>query len=389
MNYLIRLRVRQQIRLKKIIVIELILVLLFLILARGFTNYREEYKEMQRIVVGLDNRDKSLPANMLVNNFRNTEHFAGLFAIEELNEEEFGSELKKGTIDAAVTMPPGFAEALYRFENKPVKLITKTSTPIKNAILEETLSGYSRYVKAVDMACYVYNKVLERKEHVPSLIEAYEKAITIELLSATLNRQDYFEQKPIAELNPVNSSEYYAMALPFSILSFISLLGAFQRIKEKNLSVQKRIRVSGISPYKQLLASYIAEGVFVFVIFLPFFCYKFYVDGVLLGFKFLLSVLLAALFFSCLWKFLSQFLRNRESLLVFGIAISFFHALISGAIVPYVLLSGSIKALSEYSINFKLTKYSMGISSLLELLPFALIFFLIFVVDSRREAKLR
>ncbi len=384
---LLWLRIKQHVKIKKIIAIEIIILLLFFILAKGFENYSDDYKDSQKIVVGLDKQDKTIPASMLINNFKNTEHFAELFELKDSKEEHFISDLEAGFIDAAVSMPEGFADALYHFENKPVKLISKTSTPIKNAILEETLSGYSKYVKAVDMACYVYNDIVERKESDSTVIEAYEKGITVNLLYATLNRAMYFEKKPLAQVKLVTSTEYYIIALPFSILAFISLVASFKRIREKNLSIQKRIKISGISTLKQITAEYLAELMFILIIFIPFIIYKIVSTDITSSFKLLISIIIATLFFSSLWKVLTHLLKKRENVLVLGISIAFLNALVSGAIVPYILLNQSIKSLAEYSINFSLCKYTMGITSFSRILVFIALFAILFLIDLREESR--
>ncbi len=384
---LLALRIKQNVKIKKIIVIELVMLALFLLLAMGFKNYQAEYKTYQRIIVGLDNKDQTIPANMLVNNFKNTEHFADLFEIKDCQEADFINSLEEGTIDAAVIMPEGFADALYHFENKPIKLLSKTSTPIKNAILEETLSGYSKYVKAVDMACYVFNEVVEKKESDSSIIEAYEKGITVNLLYATLNRAFYFEKEPLSEIKLVNSTEYYSIALPFSLLAFITLVASFKRIRERKLSIQKRIKISGISTFKQLLADYLAELVFILVIFIPFIIYQFVSTDFTTAVKLFSSIIIATLFFSGLWKVLAHFLKKRESVLVLGISISFLNALISGAIVPYILLNQSIKKLADYSINFNLAKYTMDMTNFNSIVLFIIIFVLLFLVDLNKESR--
>ncbi len=357
------------------------------LLARGFENYEEEYKSVQRIVVGLDNQDMSIPANMLVNNFKNTEHFADLFELASYKEDEFKTKLKSGEIDAGVIMPEGFADALYHFENKPIHLISRTSTPIKNAILEETLSGYAKYVKAVDMACYCYNNLVEKKETNPTTIEAYEKGITVDLLYASLNRGEYFDKKPLSEVKIVSSTEYYFTVMPFSILTFISLIGAFKRIKERHLSIQKRIKISGISTIKLLLADYVAECLFILIIFLPLIIYNFWELNIITAFKFTLALCIASFFFSSLWKVLSHLLKKKENLLIFGISISFLNALVAGAIVPYVLLNQSIKNLGEYSLNFSLSRYTMGMTNIIELIPFIGLLMLLFLIDLRLESR--
>ncbi len=387
MTNLIWLRIRQNIKIKKIIVIELVIIALFFMLARGFENYQDEYKKSQRIVVGLDNQDRTIPANMLVNNFKNTEHFADLFELRDLDAKNFKSEIKAGNIDAAVSMPKGFADALYHFENKPVTLITKTSTPTKNAILEGTLSGYSKYVKGVDMACYAYNNLVESKETDAKLIEAREKGITVDLLYATLNRDTYFEKRGLSQIKMVNSMEYYSLALPFSMIAFISLIASFKRIRERHLSIQKRIKISGISIFKQLIADYIAEILFTLLIFLPLIIYRLIRVDSITTLKFTLSVVIASIFFSNLWRFLSHLVKTRSNTMILGISISFINALISGAIVPYILLNKNIKGLGEYSLNFKLTRYTMEMTDLINLSTFFIIITLLFLINLRLEKR--
>ncbi len=387
MTNLIWLRIRQNIKIKKIIVIELVIIALFFMLASGFENYQEEYKKSQRIVVGLDNQDKSISASMLVNNFKTTEHFADLFELKDIESKDFKNEIKAGNIDAAVSMPEGFADALYHFENKPVTLISKTSTPTKNAILEGTLSGYSKYVKGVDMACYAYNNIVDSKETDAKLIDARKKGITMDLLYATLNRHMYFEKRGLSQIKMVNSSEYYSLALPFSMIAFVSLVASFKRIRERDLSIQKRIRISGIPVFKQVISDHIAELLFTLVIFLPLIVYRMITVDILSTLKFIISVLVASIFYAMLWRFLSHLLKTRSNLLILGISISFINALVSGAIVPFILLNKNIKGLGEYSLNFSLTRYAMDMTSLMSLAPFFLIIVLLFFIDLRLEKR--
>ncbi len=384
---LVKLRIKQNIKIKRLLAIEVIFCVLVFLLATGFQNYKEEYKDSQNIVVGIDNKDDSAPASMLVSNFQSTEHFANLFRLELMPSNEFKEKMKNGEIDAGIEVPEKFAEGLYHFENRPIKLIVKTSTPLKNTILEETLSGYSYYVRAVDMACYVYNDIVRNKENDKETIKKYEDAITFDLLYATLSRKKYFEEETISKLPIINSREYYLLALPFSLLAFISLTGAIKKIKEKDLSIEKRIKTSGISTFKQVISDYISELLFMLIIFLPILIYRALTTGFKNSFIFFISIIIASLFFSALWKALAQLIKKKESLLVLCVSIAFLNAIVSGAIVPYLLLPLSIKELSDFSLNFKLAKFTMGGGNFVELLPFLLAFILLFVFDVYKAEK--
>lgn len=378
---LIKLGIRMNVNLIRIIAIQVVVGLFFLLLMLAFQGYDEGYREAQAIRVGIVNEDLSRPTLLLLNNFRSTEHFAGLYHMVDIKEEEGPLKMEAGEIDAVIRIPEGFARGLYHFENKPVHLNTKAENITKNAILSETLHGFSEYIKAVDMASYVYNDRLA--ETGPESEEETNRQLSfnLELLTTTLGREKYFEITTLAELPALSSFDYFLVALPLSLASFLSIASGLRRLREDASGVRQRLELSGLSYFKQSLAFYLSQLLALILLLLPLLVYVGLKSGLTTALGLSLALIFCYAFYTAIWRLIALFTRNRAFMAVSAIALSFTASLIGGGIVPYILLPAWAKYLSVRTLNFGLTKFVFGGGVTALLWVYVLLFFLLFLVD--------
>lgn len=379
---LIGTRLKININFKKMLAVQLVTFVLGFILIGAFNSYEEEYKLAQKINVGIKNKDNNIATELLLNNFKNTEHFSGLFELKTIDSDDDGNlAINNGEVDALVILPEGFADGLYHFENKVIELITKSSIPTKNAVLSETLRGFSDYVKAVDMASYVYNDRLSELDLSAELEKSKRITFNMELLKATLGRSKYFEIQTISDLPVVSSIEYYLAALPISIMCFISIISGIRKLKEDNLGVAVRIELSGVGHIKQAIAFYISEAINAIFLVFPVIVYSAYKSGLSYAMRLALSAAIAYVFYAAIWRIIAQLSKSKETLSIACISISFLSCLIAGGIVPYLLLPVWVKGIATSSINFILCRFVLSSGGLASILPFLFIFVLLFLAD--------
>lgn len=374
-------RLKINVNLKKIIATQIVILFIAFLLVNAFNSYSDEYKETQQIVVGISNNDSSPATGLLLNNFKNTNHFSGLFNIIDIKESEIKSLMDSGKIDSAIILPEGFAEGLYYFDNKPIDIITKTSIPTKNAILNETLRGFSDYVKAVDMASHVYNQRLAEMKKSKEDKKELARAFNLELLKASIGRGAYFDITTVSNVPVVSSTEYYLSAIPISLITFISIMSGLRKLKEDSLKIAFRIELSGINKLKQILAFYISEILNVLILMSLLIIYSMYKNGLLYGIRITISIIICYAFWCAIWRLVAGMTRSRETLSITCISISFISCLVAGGIVPYLLLPTWTKTLAEYSINFSLNRYILGGTDFQSVLMFVPVFAVLFIAD--------
>lgn len=378
---LIRLGIKLNVNLVKIIAVQLVIALFFTILMFSFQGYDESYREAQAIRVGIINKDLSKPTLLLLNNFRSTDHFSGLYHMIDIKEEEAEPKMQAEELDAFISIPEGFAMGLYHFENKPVHLNTKAENITKNAILSETLHGFSEYIKAVDMASYVYNDRLAETSVSGDEETQRQIAFNLELLSSTLGREKYYTTAQVSELPALNSFDYFLVALPLSLVSFLSIAGGLRRLREDASNVKQRLELSGLSTFRQALSFYFSQLLALILLLLPLLLFVIYKNGVVMALRLSLALILCYAFFTAIWRLIALFTRNRAFMAVAAIAISFTSSLIAGGIVPYVLLPAWAKYLSVRTFHFGLSKFVFGGDFSFLMMVYLIVFLLLFVID--------
>lgn len=386
---LIRLGIKLNVSLVRIVVLQLVVALFFVILMLAFQGYEEGYREAQAIRVGIVNEDLSRPTLLLLNNFRSTEHFSGLYHMIDIKEEEAAPKMKASEIDAVIRIPEGFASGLYHFENKPVHLNTKAENITKNAILSETLHGFSEYIKAVDMASYVYNDRLAETSPDSEEERNRQLSFNLELLTTTLGRDQYFELKAVSELPALSSFDYFLIALPLSFASFLSIASGLRKLREDGSGVRQRLELSGLSQFKQSIAFYFSQILSFLILLLPFLGFVAFKMGPMMGLRLSLALLACYAFFTSLWRLIALFSKNRAFLAISAIALSFTSSLIAGGIVPYILLPAWAKYLCVRTLSFGLVKFVFSGSVSSVLLVYLAIFFALYVLDLYLNSRLR
>lgn len=379
---LIWLGVKRNVSIKRIVLVQLVVILFFLILMFSFEGYDASYREGQKVNVGIVNHDTSKPTMLLLNNFRSTEHFSNLYNMIDIKEGEIETKMSSSEVDAVITIPEGFALGLYHFENKPVFLKTEASNITKNAILRETLNGFSEYIKAVDMASYVYNDRIAELNLKSDQEYNRQLAFNLALLSSTLGREKYFDVRKVSEIPALSSFEYFLVALPMSFVAFISIMSGLRRLKEDASGIKVRLELSGLSVFSQLVAFYVSQILGLILLMAPVIAFAALKMGALYSIRLLIAFVFCYAFYSVIWRLIALISKNSAFLSVSAITLSFSFSLISGGIVPYTLLPAWAKYLCVRTLNFNLVRLVFTGEFVTVLLLYLMIFVLLFASDA-------
>ncbi len=390
---LIKTNIKLNISIKKIILIWSFIIISFLALVLTFNMFDEKNKNIQKINVAIVNDDKSSATKLLIDSFKNTKHFSNLFDLKVLDLKSAKSQFEKGFIDSYVIIPKGFARALMYYENKKINIFTNVNNPTKNKIFISTLKGYSKYVKTTDIATLILNNLMEELNYSSSDYDKMNTMFTLEMLQTTIGRTSYFDVVSVSDLPATTSIDYYMSALPISIVMIISIGYALAYMEKRSRFIYRRMMLTPLSLFKINIIEIISNLITVFVIFIPFILAIAYYKSLFYALRFSLAIFLLYLIYSYVWVIISEFIRDKNIMLLFSINISFLVLLFSGSIVPFVLLPIWIRSIATYIINFKLIRYiqgvNIGISLFFILLLVLSLFTIKILIDDKKYRRIK
>ncbi len=276
---MLKTNIKLNISIKKTLIIWLVILVSFGILSASFNSYDEKYREVQKISVGVVNNDPSAPTLMLIDSFRNTEHFSDLFKLMTIDIDEAKEKFTSGEIDAYIIIPKDFAEALFYYENKKIIVHTRVDNRTKNTILINTLKGYSDYVKTTDVATYTLNNLMKELKVSNEEFSEINNKFTLELLTATIGRTIYFNKEKLDDIPQSTSLIYYMYSIPISIVTFISIAYALSYISKREKSVYKRIVMSDISHIKNSIIELLSLVISSILLFSPYYLFLIFYKG--------------------------------------------------------------------------------------------------------------
>lgn len=352
--------IKRTINLKFLFVIELVLMLTLLFLNFVFANYEEDYKSANRIQLGIVNHDeKDAKSTLLIENFKSNDQFSGLFEIVEGQESEIKHQFETSQLDAYVEIPEGFSDGLMHYENQSVSIFVDVQNPTKNMILSNIFRAYSNFIQGSNLATYSLYNAMEDAGLPHEKIQTINKSFSVEMVTTTLNRGQFFEAKTLSELPLVDAARYFLYALPLAFVTFLSIDHGLQYKRARDGMILKREFLIVNSALKLIFYDVFAKSLSIFLIFVPLFFVQGWLYGAGAASTFALILFLAIAFFIMLWRILSFFVNSIFGMSMIGSFAAFSLCLLSGCIVPFILLPQVLKNIGVRTPNFFLLRLSM------------------------------
>lgn len=376
---------------KRTLIIQVILFVLISAFSLVFSNYRENFHNASKIRVGLANLDESAASNILIDQFKNTEHFSDLFEVIDIKKEKLNSKLENSEIDAYIILPDGFAKSLYNYENLPIILKSSPYNPVKNEILKTIFEGFSEYVKATDLATYSYYNSLKKSGVKNEEIRSKNRELTVKMLNATIARAKYFKREINSNMPALSSLEYFLLALPVSLLGIFTIRIAVFNFDFQRNSAYKRFILGGVSSIKLSLITYLAEFINYSIVIFPLILFIAFKNNIFFALN---TFMLLSVYFVLnvsIMKVIARVMPSKIAISFFASFLSFFLALFSAGLVPYMLLPDFIKSVSRYMPAYHIVRnalmQSVDSSIFYIIIAFISLFFLDILLDAKRVEK--
>lgn len=384
---MLKTNIKLSISFKKILLIWLVILVSFGILSASFNSYDEKSRQVQKIVVGVVNNDPSAPTLMLLDSFKNTEHFSDLFELTTLNITEAKTKFSAGDIDAYIIIPKDFAEALFYYENKKIIVYTRVGNRTKNSILLNTLRGYSDYVKTTDVATYTLNNLMKDLKVGNKKFKEINNKFTFELLTATIGRTIYFNREKINDIPKSSSLIYYLFSIPISIVTFISISYALSYLSKREKSVYKRIIMSDISLIKNNVVELLSLMISSLILFSPYYIFLLFYKNLMVFVTSIISITLIYVLWAYLWTIIATILKDKLLTSFTSILGAFFITFLSGGIIPFILLPTWVKNASVYIPNLNAIKLMLGAQNYNDIIYIVAITITLFFIKYALERK--
>jgi ABC-2 type transport system permease protein len=312
---------------------------------------------LDQVKVGLVDEENSTFSRVLLQNFKNNEAFSKLFTVIDGPSEALLEQFNKNELTAIVYIPAGFTKSLLHYENTPIRLLLNPHNPLKNQVLVATLSSFSEYIASVDSATYSAWEVLNTrlpKEKVIRMNELY----SIEMIGFALNRQQFFDFKPITTIPSASPEVYFLLSILIILSSFLSLQAALQLNSELEWRCLQRFLTT-----PQIRFSYMISKLAIVIlhngllmIFLGIVISIFTQNTFIPYIGFLVTTLLT---FSAFSLFMGALLKGRDLLLNVLSLLFLLFAIIGGNFIPLQLMPESIQWIARMTPNYWLIKFGL------------------------------
>lgn len=242
---LIKKDIKLIINFKKILVIVLGFLTVFFIFSSMFQDYMTEKRLIDQLNVGIVDNEDSLLSGMLIGHFQNNEEFMSLFTIQVDTEETLLKKFNDNELSAIIQIPQGFTDSLLHFENTPLKIILNSNYPLQNTVLENIMTAYSTYIKAVDVGIYSLYHTLESEGLDKTTLNDINESFSANMVLTALRRNNLFEHEVIETFPSTSSSQYFIFAIMLLLIIFTATSGASILSDDIKNNVLSRYKVTG------------------------------------------------------------------------------------------------------------------------------------------------
>lgn len=336
---------------KKILLTIIIYLMIFLSFSYFYNDYMSEKRLLDQVTIGLVDRENSFLSDMLVENFKSNEEFSSLFNLIIEEEDLLVQAYENNELSAIVYIPNDFTSSLLNFDNRPLEMILNPNFPLQNTVLQNIMTSYSEYIKAVDIGIYsLYNSL--KGEVSSETLSSINEQFSLNMVMTALGRNSIFSYKAIETFPAATSSEYFIFSIIVLVVIFTSIASSNGLVEEKNAFTLQRYLTNGHSMVTFLLSKITALSLNSLISLVPLLIASRFIVALEWHAYIMLWVLIMCVigFFSTL-SLLMGVLFNEVSSLMTSIFVMFL-GIIGGQFIPIPVMPKIIQDISSYTPNY-------------------------------------
>lgn len=332
----------------------------------GFFSYYHinnvELNYVKPINVGVIVEEEMIYGQMLVDDFRSKKDLSKFFVIIQEEPSILEERFKNHDIDALVTIPQGFVDALMTFQYRPIRVQMHTDDPVKSLILYQGFRGYEKYIQSVEKSITAFYDSFSNKADTETYWK-YNDALSIELIMTVLERSDLFSVEKIIDLPSVYSMDYYFIALTVLFAFYFSLINGITLITEIKQNVFHRLMTTKVG-----LINYLATKLSINTIATISFVGAWSALYLLLtqrysilNARFYAVIILVIVMTTELSMLLTLIIRNENDFFMVSTILVFFMAILGGSIIPIHFMPNNIRMIAAFTPNYQIIKWLLFI----------------------------
>lgn len=343
---------------KKTLILFFIPIVVFI----GFFSYfrinNVELKYIKPINVGVVVEEEMIYGQMLVDDFQSKKDLSEFFVIIQGEPEQLQQRFEKHEIDALVTIPKGFVDALMSFQYLPIRVQMNDDDPIKTLILYQGFRGYEQYIQSVEKSITAFYDSFYNKADV-EIYRKYNDALSIELIMTVLERSELFRLEKLVDRPSVYSMDYYFIAITVLFIFYFSLIKGVSLISEVKQNVFHRLMTTKVTLLNYLVTKLITNMLSItFLVGLWALFYTLLTHRThIFSFKFFGVIVLIIVLSTEISMIMSLVIRNENDFFMISTIMVFFAAVLGGSIVPMHFLPNNIKMIAEFTPNYQSIKW--------------------------------
>ncbi|MCK8059392.1 MULTISPECIES: ABC transporter permease [unclassified Fusibacter] len=380
MTHLIAATLKRQLKWKNTIIIQLALILLTLFMQFLFSGYETTLVSSEQIRFGVASEDTHPAATLLINSFATNENFTSLFTVVIDEKDSVIDQFNRGTLDAYIIIPEGFSYGLMYYENKPLSIYTHADNPVKNRLLEGVFNSYSEYVTAVDLTTLSLYRTMDDAGSTDEAKVSANEQFSVEMITAAMGRGRHFTTSTLSYLPKITTLHYILLALPLSLIAFMSIGFGLSTLESRQTSTFKRLLTTGTSPLFIVMAEIIAQTLQLVGVLLPVVLAVYYTADLSFAGSAFLAFILCSMLFVSIWRSVSYMFKDAQSLSFLATIVTSLLVLAGGGLIPFVLLPLMVKKIGVFSPIYLILRLAItGVGSSFVTLGILMSLFALFV----------
>ncbi len=353
MKYLLIKDIKTIINPKRLIITSIIFILIYCSFFIMFKDFMKERRILERVDIGVVDKEESVLTKTLISNFKENEAFSGLFKLSVDTYDNLIKKYNNNELSAIVELPDKFTDSLYYFENIPIKMILNPKDSLKNALLENIMSSYSTYIKAVDIGIYSLYKSLDETKYDRKQIN---EVFSMNLVMTALSRNTLFKYTKIDTYPSSSSKEYFLYSIIVLMMVFMTTASSKLFYKEYKSNTLDRYVLTGSPIFIFTLSKILALSLNIVLTAMPLMILVLIIGkvSILYFIMIILLTMITIIFFSTLFLCISILSDKINDFI--SILITLLLGLLGGQFIPLQILPYSIQKLSMITPNYWILK---------------------------------
>lgn len=349
---------------KKILLYFILPVVVFI----GFFTYYKvtqvEINFINPIKVGVIIEDESIFGQMLVDDFQSKKELSEFFIIVQEEPSLLREHFEQHAIDALVTIPQGFVDALMTFDYLPIQVKMHQDDPVKTLILYQGFRGYEHYIQSVEKSITAFYEGFYEQTDSETYWK-YNDALSIELIMTVLGRTELFRFDKQIDRPAAYSMDYYFLALSVLFIFYYALMFGISLITETRNNVFHRLMTTRVRVLNYLVSKLGVQVIGILTYLSVWTGLYILVTGRTSALKpkmflaFFVLIVLASAVSMCL----ALFIRRENDFFMISTMAIFINAVLGGSILPIHFMPINLKTVAQFTPNYQSIKWMLFIAT--------------------------